>query len=229
MAAERDLEAAAERGAVHRRDDRLVERLDLVDQLIERRQARRAAELGDVGARREAAPGAGDHDGANGRIASERLRGVLEAASHRLRQGIHRRVVDRHQRHIAHALHVDDGHEFLPLAAGGAEFAVKRTHRAASITCSLSPYRRDCRAQWVASRAVRQSHHQGSDRRGGRGDEARARSGPRGFGRAIGLVDGERIFALRSGKRASRDRDALPRRGRGRAYSVGVKPTEFKD
>ena len=37
MAAERELEAAAQRGAVDRGDDRLVERLDVVRSLIKRR------------------------------------------------------------------------------------------------------------------------------------------------------------------------------------------------
>ena len=63
MAAERDLEPAAERGAVDRRDDRLGAILDRVDDHRQPRLLRRLAELGDVGAGEEGLALAGDDDG----------------------------------------------------------------------------------------------------------------------------------------------------------------------
>ena len=53
MARQRDLEPAAERGAVDRRYDRLHAILDAVDHLRQPRHHRRLAELGDVGLRRQ--------------------------------------------------------------------------------------------------------------------------------------------------------------------------------
>ena len=52
MAAERELEAAAERRAVDRRDDRLADALDRLDDLDQPGRAARLAELRDVGAGR---------------------------------------------------------------------------------------------------------------------------------------------------------------------------------
>ena len=68
MAGERHLEAAAQRRAVQRRDDRLRHRLDLGDDLAEARGLRRLAEFGDVGAGEKGAPGAGDDDRLDGRV-----------------------------------------------------------------------------------------------------------------------------------------------------------------
>ncbi len=61
MAGQRQLEAAAQGGAVQCGDDRLRHRLDLGDDLAEARGLRRLAEFGDVGAGEKGPSGAGDH------------------------------------------------------------------------------------------------------------------------------------------------------------------------
>ena len=70
MAAERDLEPAAQRGAVDRGDHRLGAILDRVDDLGQPRHLRRLAEFGDVGAGEEGLALAGDDDGVDAASAS---------------------------------------------------------------------------------------------------------------------------------------------------------------
>ena len=83
-AGERDLEAAAEGGAVDRGGPGLSRRLDAGDEVGEVRGLRRLAELGDVGAGDEGAPGADEDDGVDGGVGVEGLRRVPEGLAERL-------------------------------------------------------------------------------------------------------------------------------------------------
>ena len=94
MAAERELEAAAERRAVQRRDDRLADALDRLDDLDQPGRAARLAELRDVGAGREGAPGAGEHRGLNAGVVPDPLEGLDQPGPDLVLQGIDGRVVD---------------------------------------------------------------------------------------------------------------------------------------
>ena len=73
--AQRDFQAAAQRRAVDRGDDRLGRVLHLVLHVEQAGALHRAAELGDVGAGDEGAALADQHDGLDGRIGD----GLLEA------------------------------------------------------------------------------------------------------------------------------------------------------
>ena len=73
---ERDLEPAAERGAMQRGHDRLFARFDGVNRRLQRRLERRLAELGDVGAGHESAARAQQDRGFE-----RRIRGELRAPS----------------------------------------------------------------------------------------------------------------------------------------------------
>ena len=73
MARKRDFEAAAERGAVDRRDDGLAAIFNGVDHRGKPRLLRRLAELGDVRARKKSLAFAGDDDGIDG-VVGLRLR-----------------------------------------------------------------------------------------------------------------------------------------------------------
>ena len=86
-AAERDLEAAAEGGAVDGGGPGFFRRLDAGDEVGEVRRLRRLAELGDVGAGDEGAAGADQDDGVDRRVGVEGLRGVPEGLAEGLRRG----------------------------------------------------------------------------------------------------------------------------------------------
>ena len=101
VAGERDLEAAAERGAVDRGHDRLRRALDHVEHRVQAGLHRRLAELGDVGAGDERAPGADDDDRLDGAL-RDRLRDpVVQALAYVLAQRVDRRVVDGEHGHAA--------------------------------------------------------------------------------------------------------------------------------
>ena len=92
---QRDLQPAAERGAVDRGDHRLAAGLDAVAHLGQRRRLRRLAEFADVGAGDEVAAGADDQHRGHGarrprprRSAATRPRRTSDA------EGVDRRVVD---------------------------------------------------------------------------------------------------------------------------------------
>jgi hypothetical protein len=101
MASERDLQPAAERGAVDRRDHRLAARLDPVDDLGEHRQLHWLAELGDVGAGEKGLPFAGDDD----RIDAVVGLGLLDRGHQPLADAgaerVHRRIVRQDDQHVA--------------------------------------------------------------------------------------------------------------------------------
>ena len=94
MAAERDFEAAAERRAVHRGDHRLFARLDRRDHVERGRLSRRLAELADVGAGNEGAPGADDDDRGGAGIRPRPRHRIDETGPQREAQRIDRRIVD---------------------------------------------------------------------------------------------------------------------------------------
>ena len=97
MAGKRDLEAATERGAVDRGDDRLRARLHGVLHVVERRFGEEHAvlKLGDIGAGDKGLAGADQHD----RLGAPIFRGALEPFQERLAhlvaQRIHGRAVER--------------------------------------------------------------------------------------------------------------------------------------
>ena len=94
MAAERDLEAAAQRRAMHGGDDGLLARLDSGDHVDGRGLARRLAEFADVGAGNEGAPGADDHDGSDAGIGACPRHRIDEPGAHRVVQRVDGRIVD---------------------------------------------------------------------------------------------------------------------------------------
>ena len=79
----RQLETAAETGAADRRDDRLGAGLHSIDELAQGRVGgpRGRAELPDVGAAGEEAAGAGEDDGADGRVGQRTLEGRGDAGA----------------------------------------------------------------------------------------------------------------------------------------------------
>ena len=120
MARERDLEPAAERGAVHGGDHGFQGALDQVEHLVEAGLPRRLAELGDVGAGDEGAPGAGDDDGADRRVSDRLGDAVTQPLAHVLAQCVDGRVVDGEHGDAAAAIEIDgrgDGCHVAPLSA----------------------------------------------------------------------------------------------------------------
>ncbi len=101
MADERDLEAAAERGAVDRGDDRLRAVLDRRLDVGQRDAARRLAELTDVGPGDEGTAGADQDDRPNRGIGDRRGDGRREAVADLGRQRVDRRRVQRHDADVA--------------------------------------------------------------------------------------------------------------------------------
>ena len=83
VAGQRQLEAAAQRHPVDRRDDRLAAGVQCGEQVVEGRRLRWPAEFLDVGAAAEAAPGAGDDDRRNCRFGVRLSDGGLELTPQR--------------------------------------------------------------------------------------------------------------------------------------------------
>ncbi len=94
MAAERELETAAERGTVQRRNDRFGAGLDRFDHRDGGRLAWWLAELRNIGAGHEGAPGAGDHDGGDVGMAGRPRYQVEEPGPDLVFHGINRWIVD---------------------------------------------------------------------------------------------------------------------------------------
>ncbi len=115
MRDQRDLEAAAERRAVDRRDDGLSAILDRRLRLRQARPAHRLAEFGDVGAGDEGAAGADQHDRLGGGIGRRLGDAIAQRVAHPRRKRIDRRRVDGQDGDVAfHAEigdSVDGGHE----------------------------------------------------------------------------------------------------------------------
>src|SRR5213593_635094 len=103
----RQLEPAAERGAVNGGDDRLRAALDDVLHLGERRLLRRLAEFGDVGAGDERAPGACDDDRGGPGIAGRLVDRVAQALTDVMTERVDRRIVHGHDRDAALTVEAD--------------------------------------------------------------------------------------------------------------------------
>ena len=103
----RQLEPAAERGAVNGGDDRLRAALDDVLHLGERRLLRRLAEFGDVGAGDERAPGACDDDRGGPGIAGRLVDRVAQALTNVMTERVDRRIVHGHDRDAALTIEAD--------------------------------------------------------------------------------------------------------------------------
>ncbi len=121
MARQRDFAAAAERGAVDRRDHGLFERLDPVDENRQRRIDHRLAEFGDVGAREEGLALAGDDHGLDRGVGRGLRDGGVDPLAHRAAERVHRRIVRQDDEDVAVALGGDDGHSSLLLMHCGAD------------------------------------------------------------------------------------------------------------
>ena len=111
VAAQRQLEPAAQRGAVDGRDDRLGGRLDAVDELRQVGLLHLGAELGDVGAGREEAARTGEHDGLHARIGVGLVEGLLQPDPQGMAQRVDRRVVHADDSDVALLLRLDYGHD----------------------------------------------------------------------------------------------------------------------
>ncbi len=101
VADQRDLEAAAERCAVDRGDDRLRAVLDRGLRVRQARARERLAEFGDVGAGDEGAPGADQHDRLDGGIGRRLRMPSRKPVAHLRRQRVHRRRIDRQDGDVA--------------------------------------------------------------------------------------------------------------------------------
>ncbi len=97
ITAERDLHAAAERGAVDRGDHRFAAGFDRVDDLGQRRRLRRLAELADIGACRKGTTAAHDHQRLRRRVGQAFVQGLEQALANRMAQCVDRRIVDHDQ------------------------------------------------------------------------------------------------------------------------------------
>ena len=124
VAGERQLEAAAERGAVQCRDHRLRQRLDRGDDLAQARGLRRLAEFGDVGTGEKRAPRAGDHHRIDCIVIADPAQRLGEPGADLVLQRIDRRIVGGDDRDPAIAAKIDAGVDIahpgvpiLPLAA----------------------------------------------------------------------------------------------------------------
>jgi hypothetical protein len=114
VAPERQLEPAAQCGAVDGRDHGLGAGFDLVD---ERRQVgllHLALELGDVGTRGEEPPRPRQHDGFHARIGVGLGEGLLEPHAQGMAQRIDGRIVHADDGDIALPLRLDYGHGVSP-------------------------------------------------------------------------------------------------------------------
>src|SRR5690606_37587825 len=95
VAGECDLAAAAECGAIDRRDDGLGEILDTVEDLGKRGLHRRLAEFPDIGAADEDPARAGDDDRLDIVTVGRRRKRLSQSLAHMCRGGIDGRIVDR--------------------------------------------------------------------------------------------------------------------------------------
>jgi hypothetical protein len=94
MTAERQFEATAQCRTVDRGDDRFGERLDGSDKIAQHWRLWRLAKFTDIGAGGEGPAGASQDDGFDRGVGSNRLNGIEQRLPHRVRQRIHRRIVD---------------------------------------------------------------------------------------------------------------------------------------
>src|SRR5262249_38093878 len=94
VAGERDLEAAAERGAVDRGHDRLRRSLHLGQYLLQAGRLRRLAQFGDVGPGHEAAAAAGQPAGPDLGIRDRSLHAFENAAADRGAQRVDGRIAN---------------------------------------------------------------------------------------------------------------------------------------
>ena len=109
MADQRDLEAAAQRRAVDRGDDRLGAILDRGLRVGQARAGERLAELGDVGAGDEGAPGADQHDRLDRGIGRRLPHAVAQPVAHLRRQRVDGRRIDGQDGDVALHAEVGDG------------------------------------------------------------------------------------------------------------------------
>ncbi len=93
MAAQGELQPAAQRGAVDGGDGGLGAALERGGERPGHRLDARLVQFGYVGAGDEGAPGAGEHDRLDGGVGQSRVETLLQRRAHRPAQGVNRRVV----------------------------------------------------------------------------------------------------------------------------------------
>jgi hypothetical protein len=115
VAGERDLEAAAECGAVDRGDDRLGAILDHVYDLRQHRLGKSLGrvELADVRAGEEGLPFRDDHHGLHRRVGIRFLDAAHQPLAHGVAKRVHGRVVRGDDKDVAVAAGGDGAHELL--------------------------------------------------------------------------------------------------------------------
>ncbi len=101
VADQREFVAAAERGAVDRRDDRLATGVERVQHGADRWPWQSVIEFADIRAGDEGASLAGDDRGAQARIGGKFGECRDQTLAHGKRQGVHRWMIDDDQAHIA--------------------------------------------------------------------------------------------------------------------------------
>ena len=119
VAAQGELESAAEGGAMDRGDHRLAERLDRGNHVVQVRIGNVAGiELGDVGACDECPSGALQNDCLDGGIGLRDGERILESAPHAAGKGVDRRIVDDDHADLVLLLQrYDCAHRVLPIMA----------------------------------------------------------------------------------------------------------------
>ena len=129
VAAEGNLQSAAQRGAVDDRNAWLVARLDDVDYLRQTRRLWRLAELLDISTRVKGAPFADQHDDAYLRVRFGVLKSLQQALAHGMTKRIDRWVVDRDQSDLALMFEpYDVRHDRPPLVKMMIGFVISRNH-----------------------------------------------------------------------------------------------------
>src|SRR5215469_6929873 len=119
MATKGQLKTAAQRGTVHRRDDRFAACLDSLDDGDTGRLAGRPAELRNVRTSHEGAAGTCDHDCGNSWIVDRTRYEVEEADPNLVFHGINRRIVDRDDRNVAVSPHANKLRHDAPRSCRG--------------------------------------------------------------------------------------------------------------
>ena len=109
MASQRQLEPAPESGSVQCRDHRLWHCLDRGNDLAETRRLRRLAELGDVGAGKEGASGAGDQHRLDRRVIAGLAQRLDKPGTDLVLERVDRGVVGGNDRDLAVPTEIDAG------------------------------------------------------------------------------------------------------------------------
>ncbi len=129
MTTQRDFQPSTERGAMDDGDARLAAAFDSFDHLRQVRRLRRLAELLDVSAGNKGSALADQRHGTDLLVHFGLLKGIEQAFTHCLAEGVNRRVVDRDQRDIALNFEpYDICHDWPPLCEMLIGIVISRNH-----------------------------------------------------------------------------------------------------